>query len=108
MTPRFCILLIGLWLAGTPMSASVAASEMALLPASDARFRLEGRFDRAKPAQPVVIWAGSRVSLDFDGDQLAVVFGPATGQNFFNVTVDGVTEVAGVPEGKGHRFAWPQ
>jgi lysophospholipase L1-like esterase len=96
--------LIGLLLASYPLAAEAAISDMTLIPASDSRFRLEGRFDRAKPAHPVVIWAGSRIGLDFEGGALAVVFGEATGQTFFNVTVDGVTEIV---NGAAGRFTWP-
>ncbi|HWA24268.1 MAG TPA: SGNH/GDSL hydrolase family protein [Lacunisphaera sp.] len=78
---------------------------MNLLSAADPLFRYEGRFDRADPAAPVVIWAGSRIRVDFEGEKLAVVFGPATGQAFFNVSVDGATEIA---DGARGRFAWPQ
>ncbi|MDQ5977789.1 MAG: hypothetical protein QG602_761 [Verrucomicrobiota bacterium] len=78
---------------------------MNLIPVSDARFLLEGRFDRGDPAQPVFIWAGDRIGVDFEGGALAVVFGAATGQSFFNVTVDGVTEIASGADG---RFVWPR
>lgn len=82
-----------------------AATPMTLLPAADPRFRYEGRFDRVNPAHPVVIWAGDRIGLDFEGGELAVVFGAPTGQNFFNITVDGVTEIADAAKG---RFVWPR
>jgi hypothetical protein len=82
-----------------------AESAGKIIAASDASFRYEGRFDLADPAHPVVIWAGSRISLDFDGEALAVRFGAATGQTFFNVTVDGATEIV---SGAGGRFAWPK
>ncbi len=75
-----------------------------MLFASDSRFRYEGRFDRTEPAQPVFIWAGDRVRVDFGGGALAVLFGAATGQSFFNVTVDGVTAMASGADG---RFVWP-
>ena len=80
---------------------------MMFLSASDTRCLFEGRFDRANPAQPVCIWAGSRIRLDFESPALAVEFGPATGQNFCNVTVNGVTETVGILEGQGRRFVWP-
>lgn len=83
-------------------------SSMNLIPASDASYRYEGRFDHSEPALPVVIWAGSRISLEFSGRALAIAFGPAIGQNFFNITIDGVTEVAGVPAGTAHRWTWPR
>lgn len=104
MPHRFRIALTSLLLAGSAVATAAAVSEMTLIPASDPRFLFEGRFDRAKPSQPVVIWAGSRLSLDFEGGSLTVVFGEATGQNFFNVTVDGVTEIA---NGSSGRFVWP-
>jgi len=81
---------------------------MTVIPASDQRFLFEGRFDRANPSQPVIIWAGSRLRLDFEGEALTVVFGQAVNQNFFDVTVDGITEVAGVLAGSGYRFVWPR
>jgi len=96
-----------LLLAGGNLSAQAVAPDMTLIAASDSHFRLEGRFDRVNPAHPVVIWAGSRLSLDFEGGALAVVFGAATGQNFFNVTVEGVTVVAAAAAGPGSRFVWP-
>jgi len=86
---------------------SAVLAAVAMVPASNPALCYEGRFDRADPAQPVVIWAGSRIAVDFDGSALAVVFGAATGQNFFNITVDGTAEIAGVPAGAGQRWVWP-
>ncbi len=82
-------------------------SDSSLLAASDARYLFEGRFDRSDPAQPVVVWAGDRISLEFTGSTLALRFGPAVDQNFFNLTVDGATEIVGVPAGPEFRYAWP-
>jgi lysophospholipase L1-like esterase len=78
-----------------------------LVAASDVRYLFEGRFDRSDPAQPVIIWAGDRISLEFTGATLDLRFGPAVDQNFFNLTVDGVTEIVGVPAGPEFRYAWP-
>jgi lysophospholipase L1-like esterase len=104
MLPRFPVALTCLLLAGYSFAAQAPASDMTLIPASDSRFLLEGRFDRANPSQLVVIWAGSRIGLDFEGSALRVIFGEATGQTFFNVKVDGVTEIA---NGAAGRFIWP-
>jgi lysophospholipase L1-like esterase len=99
---------LSLALAGACGAASLLAnSPMIPIAASDPGFRYKGSFDRSEPA-PVVIWAGSRVSVDFSGDALALGFGAATGQNFFSVSVDGAVEIVGVPEGAGHRFVWPR
>jgi lysophospholipase L1-like esterase len=107
MRLRLCWLVSCLLLAGCATGGRFASTPMMPLPASDSRILYEGRFDRANPAQPVFIWAGSRIRLDFEGPALAVEFGPATGQNFFNVTVDGVNETVGILEGQGRRFVWP-
>jgi len=85
--------------------SEMTASPMPLLPASDARFRYEGRFDRMNPAEPVAIWAGSRITVEFEGRELVVLFGKAAGQNFFDVTVDGTTAIA---DASAVRFVWPQ
>jgi len=61
----------------------------------------------ANPVQPVIVWAGARVSLDFTGGELGLVFGKAEGQSVFNVTVDGVREMVNVPPGPGLRYRWP-
>ena len=88
-------------------AAPVSPSRMQTIAASDPRFRYEGRFDFADRAAPVVIWQGSRIALDFTGDQLAVRFEGRTDQNFFNVTVDGRTFVVAVPGGKTVRAEPP-
>ena len=103
MVPRLFVLCLCL----LPLAAT-AAPALSLLPASDARYRYEGRFDAADPAAPVMIWSGSRIRLDFTGDGLAVDFGPGVGQCVFNVTVDNATEVVDVRAGAGLRFAWPR
>ncbi len=75
--------------------------------AADGRFRYEGRIDFSAPAAPVLIWAGTRVSLDFDGAALALRFTGATGQNYFNAEMDGMnTVVAANPDTAG-RIALP-
>ena len=99
--PLFCLGLLAL------ANASAADPAMALLPASDARYRYEGRIDPSEPAQPVLIWSGTRVALDFAGDRLAVVFGPVRDQAVFNVSVDGITEIADFRTGPGGRYIWP-
>ena len=79
-----------------------------LLPASDPRFRYEGRIDFAAAAAPVLIWQGTRVRLDFEGGELAVVFAGATGQNFFNVSVDGgAPQILAVPAGGRQVWRYP-
>jgi lysophospholipase L1-like esterase len=70
------------------------------IPASDARFRYEGRFDFSDSNAPVVIWQASRISLDFEGDALGLQFDDAKGQCFFNAEVDGSNTVVAIREDK--------
>ncbi len=100
MLPRLSAFLLSL----LSVSPALAAPT---LPASDARFRYEGRVDHANPQQPVLIWSGTRVSVDFEGSHLALVFGAASDQSVFNVTVDGVTEIADIRSANA-RYVWPR
>jgi lysophospholipase L1-like esterase len=70
------------------------------IPAADARFRYEGRFDFSDSNAPVIVWQASRISLDFEGDTLGLLFDDAKGQCFFNAAVDGSNTVVEVREGK--------
>jgi len=94
--------------AGCLMPAVAQNPATLLVPASDPRFRYEGRIDFADPAAPVLIWQATRVRLDFAGPELALVFAGATGQNFFNVAVDGAApQIAAVPEGGRQVWRYP-
>lgn len=84
-----------------PPVAEFSTNRLTLrIPASDARFRYEGRFDFADSNAPVIIWQASRIGLDFSGDALTPLFDDAKGQCFFNATVDGSNMVIEVREGK--------
>lgn len=89
-----------------PATAPASAGWRAI-PASDARFRYEGRFDRTDPAGPVVIWEGSRILIDFTGDRLRLDFDGFDGQNFFDVHVDGAQAILAVPPGLGQQLTCP-
>jgi lysophospholipase L1-like esterase len=78
------------------------------IPASDKCFRYEGRFDFADANSPVVVWQASRISIDFEGDTLTLLFDRPVWQNFFNGQVDNSTTIVEVNEGmppKGTTFA---
>lgn len=70
------------------------------IPAADARFRYEGRFDLSNSNAPMVVWQTSRISLDFEGDAVGLLFDDAKGQCYFNAEVDGSNTVVEVREGK--------
>jgi lysophospholipase L1-like esterase len=69
------------------------------VPATATCFNYVGRFDFADPNAPVIIWQASRITLDFEGNALALCFGAAKGQNFFNAQVDGTNTIVEVREG---------
>jgi lysophospholipase L1-like esterase len=73
--------------------------------ARDGRFRYEGRFDFSNANLPVVIWQASRISVDFEGDTVSVLFDRAKGQSFFNAVVDNSIHVIEVREGSDPRGA---
>jgi len=73
--------------------AAPAADQPNIIPASDARFRYEGRFDFGDPGAPVVIWQASRITIDFDGVAAALLFADARDQSFFNAEIDGHTTI---------------
>lgn len=78
------------------------------IPASDKCFRYEGRFDFSDANSPVVIWQASRISIDFEGDTLTLLFDHPTWQNFFDAKIDNSTTIVEVNEGmmpKGTTFA---
>ena len=79
-------------------AAQLLAQTSQTVSASDARFRYEGRFDFASSNAPVVIWQASRISFDFRGETISLLFDHATGQNFFNVQLDGTNQVIAIPE----------
>ncbi len=83
-----------------PVHQNVKDSLIRQIPASDPRFRYEGRFDFSDTNSPVVIWQASRISLDFEGNTLGLDFDNAKGQCFFNATVDGSNTVVEIREGK--------
>ncbi len=70
-----------------------------VIPAGDPRFRYEGRFDFSNSNAPVVIWQASRISIDFEGETLGLLFGDAKGQSFFNASVDNTTNIIDLREG---------
>lgn len=73
------------------MSAYVVSSASAAttVSAADPVFRYEGRFDATDAAAPVVIWQGSRIAVDFEGDTLELGFTDVKGQVFLDATIDG-------------------
>jgi lysophospholipase L1-like esterase len=77
-----------------------------LFPA-DTRFSYEGRFDFSDVNAPVVIWQASRISIEFEGDTLTLLFDGPTWQNYFNADIDGKTSIVEVNDGmpmKGTAF----
>jgi lysophospholipase L1-like esterase len=87
---------------------SAAAAQAALVTADGGAYSYQGRIDNRHPTAPVLVWESTRVAVTFKGPVLALRFGPSTGQNYFDLTVDGVTDVIAVPEGAGGVVPYPR
>jgi lysophospholipase L1-like esterase len=75
---------------------------------SDPRFCYEGRFDFNDINSPVVIWQASRISIDFEGDTLLLLFEKPSWQTYFDANIDGKTTIVDVNIGappKGEIFS---
>jgi hypothetical protein len=86
--------------------AAAAAAHGALVPAGDPAFRYSGRVDARGPDWPVLVWESTRVAVDFRGPDLTLRFGAASGQNFFDLAVDGRAEVVAVRPGPASVLAY--
>lgn len=84
-----------------PVAQQLQTSRLTLqIPASDSRFRYEGRIDFSATNAPVIIWQASRISIDFEGSAVRLLFDHAKGQNYFNAQVDDSNTVVEANEGK--------
>jgi hypothetical protein len=84
----------------SPTDAPATQYASQTIAASDPRFRYEGRFDMSDPSGPRVIWEASRISLDFAGPTLKFLFSNNRGQYFFDASVDGVTKIIELRQGR--------
>lgn len=75
------------------------------VPGDALELRLEGRIDTRMPGGPILIWQGSRVSVDFTGEHLVVLMDKGTGQSHYELEVDGVRDLVSV-RGHGVRHEW--
>ncbi len=75
------------------------AANATQISAADPHLFYEGRFDTSDASAPTVIWQGSRIRIDFDGDSLALRFDDVKGQIFFNAQIDERTHIVALQEG---------
>jgi lysophospholipase L1-like esterase len=100
---RFTVFVLAPLLCVSCQNLSTNSSVPRTISAADERFVYQGRIDFSDRTTPVLIWQATRVSLDFEGDTLALLFDGAKGQCFFNATVDGATTIVEVREGQTPR-----
>lgn len=96
----------GLTQASAAGSAADAAPWGKVVSPSDPAFYYQGRFDSADPSAPVIVWESSRISVDFSGTSLALLFGRSVDQNFFNAQVDGEGRIIAVQPGNQAEIPW--
>ncbi len=59
--------------------------------ADDPNIRYGGRVDQRDPANPIFDWSGVSIETNFSGTSVAIIL--ESGNNLFNVTIDGKTQV---------------
>jgi lysophospholipase L1-like esterase len=95
-----CVLcLLPLACSSNPFNSN-ASMEPKTISAKDSRFLYEGRFDLANPDAPLVTWQMDRISLDFTGPSIELLFDKAKGQNFFDCNIDSSTRIVEARESK--------
>jgi len=95
MQPALKYLLASLW-AGFCLSTATAAAapkDIQWFKADAKNFHYTGRIDFARPGEAGLIWQASEVSTRFNGDYLAIGFSDVQGQVFFDLHLDGSTQV---------------
>ena len=70
---------------------SAASGDLVIITADDPRIRYSGRFDFSDAKRPFFDWSGSTIEVAFSGTSLTILL--EDGQNLYNVTVDGQTDV---------------
>ncbi len=72
-----------------------AVAHAATVPASHPEIHYEGRFDPASSDHESIgiIWQASRISFEFTGDSIELLFSSASGQNFFDLSLDDQTHL---------------
>ena len=94
-------------LKSTPVGQLSTNRPETLIPAKDTRFHYDGRVDLSLANGVGLIWQATCVSIDIEGDKLALVFSSAEGVNFFDVQVDDKMAVVEVPAGKDQIISFP-
>lgn len=91
---------------GPDFIAESAVSPLQLISASDPRFHYEGRIDDSGPVGPVIIWQGSRIAIDFEGNRLILRLDCVEGQSFFDVGIDDGEYLLAVRSGIDQRYVF--
>jgi len=88
-------------------SAALGTQPNNMIQAKDSRFHYAGRVDTSLANGIGLIWEASSVSIDFEGNQLNLVFAKAEGANFFDIRIDEQSAIIEVPAGNEHEITCP-
>lgn len=80
------------------------AKKRRLIPPDHPDLYYIGRIDDHDPKAVVLIWQGTEIQTHFSGRSIGFRFSGASGQNFFNVIIDGEIRVLRLVEGETHDY----
>jgi lysophospholipase L1-like esterase len=75
----------------TAVRTATPTGDPVFIAADDPRIRYTGRFDFSDAKRPIFDWSGTVIEIAFSGSSLTILL--EDGQNLYNVTVDGQTDV---------------
>jgi hypothetical protein len=99
MKTRIALITGLIFLAGCSTTGQKTINGVQTIPPSDSRFRYEGRIDFNDVNAPVIVWQASRISIDFEGDTLRLLFDKPSWQSYFDANIDGSTTIVDVNSG---------
>lgn len=82
-----------------PVLAGTSSPGTRWVKADADNFHYTGRIDLSKPGEAGFIWQASQVTTDFTGNYLAIGFAGKQGQVFFNIDLDGTSQILEARDG---------
>jgi lysophospholipase L1-like esterase len=82
------------------ITEKIKGNDWRFVPADSPELYYIGRIDDQDPKAPVLVWQGTEVRARFTGKNIGFRFSKASGQNFYNVIIDGQIKMVKLKEAK--------